>query len=110
VDSRKPRKYIYLGLVDWTGVCRVQMCLLGRNWRGSTLEATQGQMDAFCSQLAYKCHQNRVASMGDLLETCPLVTSRVECLLSRKLRWLVLCRDQLVHDAPPLSVGLRVEG
>ena len=31
----------------------------------STLEATQGQIDGFCSQLPYKCHQNRVASVGD---------------------------------------------
>ena len=35
--------------------------------RGSqaTLEATQGQIDGFFSQLPYKCHQNRVASVGD---------------------------------------------
>ena len=31
----------------------------------STLEAAQGQMDGFFSQLPYKCHQNRVASVGD---------------------------------------------
>ena len=31
----------------------------------STLEATQGEMDGFFSQLPYKCHQNRVASVGD---------------------------------------------
>jgi len=31
----------------------------------STLEATQGQIDGFFSQLPYKCHQNRVASVGD---------------------------------------------
>jgi len=29
------------------------------------LETTQGQMDGFFSQLPYKCHQNRVASVGD---------------------------------------------
>ena len=29
------------------------------------LEATQGQIDGFFSQLPYKCHQNRVASVGD---------------------------------------------
>ena len=29
------------------------------------LEATQGQMDGFLSQLPYKRHQNRVASLGD---------------------------------------------
>jgi len=28
------------------------------------LEATQGQMDGFFSQLPYKCHQNRVAYVG----------------------------------------------
>ena len=32
---------------------------------GSTLETTQGQMDGFFSQLPYKCHQTRVASVGD---------------------------------------------
>ena len=30
-----------------------------------TLEATQGQIDGFFGQLPYKCHQNRVASVGD---------------------------------------------
>ena len=31
----------------------------------TALEATQGQIDCFFSQLPYKCHQNRVASVGD---------------------------------------------
>ena len=31
----------------------------------ATLEATQGQFDGFFSQLPYKCHQNRVASVGE---------------------------------------------
>jgi len=31
----------------------------------TTLEATQGQMDGFFSQLPYKSHQNRVASVED---------------------------------------------
>ena len=31
----------------------------------STLEATQGQIDSFFSQPPYKCHKNRVASVGD---------------------------------------------
>ena len=31
----------------------------------ATLEATQVQIDGFFSQLPYKCHQNRVASVGD---------------------------------------------
>ena len=30
-----------------------------------TLEATQGQMYGFFGQLPYKCHQNRLASVGD---------------------------------------------
>ena len=30
-----------------------------------TPEATQGQIDGFISQLPYKYHQNRVASVGD---------------------------------------------
>ena len=32
---------------------------------GSTLEATQGQMDGVFSQLPYKCHLEEVASVGD---------------------------------------------
>ena len=32
----------------------------------------------FFSQLPYKCHQNRVASVGDLLKICPQLDSRVE--------------------------------
>ena len=31
----------------------------------TTLETTQGQIDGFFSQLPHKCHQNRVASVGD---------------------------------------------
>ena len=31
----------------------------------STLEATQRQIDCFFSQLPYKCHQDRLASVGD---------------------------------------------
>jgi len=30
-----------------------------------TLEATQGQMNSFVSQLPYKCYQNQVASVRD---------------------------------------------
>jgi len=30
-----------------------------------TLETAQGQMDGFFSRLPDKCHQNRVASVGD---------------------------------------------
>ena len=29
-----------------------------------TLEATQGQIDGFFSQIPYNCHQSRVASVG----------------------------------------------
>ena len=29
------------------------------------LDATQGQIRGFLSQLSYKCHQNRVAFVGD---------------------------------------------
>ena len=32
--------------------------------RFTILEATQGQIDGFFSQLPYKCQQNRVASVG----------------------------------------------
>ena len=31
----------------------------------TTLEATQGQMDGFLSQLPYKCHLEEVVSVGD---------------------------------------------
>ena len=31
----------------------------------TALEATQGQMDGFFSQLPYKCNLEKVASMGD---------------------------------------------
>jgi hypothetical protein len=31
----------------------------------AALEATQGQMDGFFSQLPYKCHLKEVASVGD---------------------------------------------
>ena len=43
----------------------------------STLESNQGQNDGLFSQLPYKYHQNRVASVGDWLKICPWVTSRV---------------------------------
>jgi len=33
--------------------------------RVPTLEATQGQVDGFSGQVPYKCHLNRVASVGD---------------------------------------------
>jgi len=48
----------------------------GRCRFGSALEATQGQIDGFCSQLPYKCHQNRVASVGDSLKIFPRVAPR----------------------------------
>ena len=51
-------------------------CELGKQDRAA-MEATQGQIDGFFSQLPYKCHQNRVASVGDWLQICPWVASRV---------------------------------
>ena len=39
--------------------------LAGRSCLDSALEATQGQMDGFFSQLPYKCHLEKVASVGD---------------------------------------------
>jgi len=33
--------------------------------RGAALEATQGHMHGFFSQLPYKCHLEEVASVGD---------------------------------------------
>jgi hypothetical protein len=41
------------------------------------LEATQGQMDGFFSQLLYKCHLQESASVGDRLKICPHIDSRV---------------------------------
>jgi len=35
------------------------------------------QIDGFFIQLPYKCHQNRVASVGDWLKICPWVAYRV---------------------------------
>jgi len=47
------------------------------------LEATQGHMDGFFSQLPYKCHLKEVASVGDRLKICPWVTSRVVTQIKR---------------------------
>ena len=62
----------------------------GRSWQagveerrkkgGATLEATQGQMDDFFSQLVCKCHLPEVASVGVRLQICPCVSSKVACL------------------------------
>ena len=35
----------------------------GSRW--AALEATQGQMDGFCSQLPYQCYLEEVASVGE---------------------------------------------
>jgi len=43
----------------------------------ATLETTQGQIDGFFSQLPFKCYLPEVASVGDWLEICPKVASRV---------------------------------
>jgi hypothetical protein len=43
----------------------------------STLEATQGQIGGLFSQLPHRCHQNRVASVGNQLKICPWVIFRV---------------------------------
>ena len=40
------------------------------------LEATQGQMDGFISQIPYKCHLEEVASVGDCLKIRPQLDSR----------------------------------
>jgi len=57
----------------------------GGRWRrawdadmaGATLEATQGQIDDFPSQLPCKCHQKRVVSVEGGPTICPWVPSRV---------------------------------
>ena len=43
----------------------------------TTLETTQGQVDGSFSQLPFKFHLPEVASVGDCLEICPWVASRV---------------------------------
>ena len=48
----------------------------------STLEATQGQIDGLFSQLPYKYHQNRVASVGDRRKIRPQVASMVPPILT----------------------------
>ena len=49
-------------------MCRVGHCIL---------EATQGQINGFFSQLPYKCHLEEVTSVSDLLKICPRLDSRV---------------------------------
>ena len=45
---------------------RTQGHVLAKDNRGqSALEATQGQMDGFSSQLPYRCHLEEMASVGD---------------------------------------------
>ena len=38
---------------------------LAASGNSTALETTQGQIHGFFSQIPYKCHQNRVASVGD---------------------------------------------
>ena len=54
-----------------------QKCARGcsRSSRASVLEATQGQIDGFFSQLPYKCHLFEVASVGYRLKICPQLNS-----------------------------------
>ena len=42
------------------------------------LEATQGQMNGFLSQLPYKCYQDQVASVRNGLKICHWVVCRVD--------------------------------
>ena len=48
------------------------------------VEATQGQIDGFFSQLPYKYHLEEVAFVGDWLKISPWVASRVEQQLERR--------------------------
>ena len=75
----------------------------GENWVDTgigasvpALEATQGQMDGFFGQLLYKCHLDEAASVGDWLEICPQLDSRV----ARMSVWLQLRASARM---PPLS-------
>jgi len=62
-QDEKPRvevRWVVLGL-GRTSFAPVQLCARC----GSVLEATQGQIHGLFSQHPYKCHQNRVAYVGD---------------------------------------------
>ena len=69
-SKRKWYKISTLEIVDlaeifWFAVVSEHGGLSRRTLFDSALEATQGQIDGFFSQLPYKCHQNWVASEGD---------------------------------------------
>ena len=56
--------------VSWFGAEREEADARAGSARESSTFATQGQIDGFLSQLPYKCLQNRVGSVGDLLKFC----------------------------------------
>ena len=49
----------------------------------TTLKTTQGQIDGFFSQFPFNCYLPEVASVGDGLEICPWVASRVVTSMSQ---------------------------
>ena len=59
----------------------------------SALEATQGQMDGFSSQLVYQYHLEEVASVGNALEICP----QLICRLAHHESALALHLDRAAH-------------
>ena len=63
------------------GEARKDACVVGvinGAKRKSVLEATQGQIDGFFSQLPFKCYPLEVASVGDSLKICPWVAFSVD--------------------------------
>ena len=58
-------------------ILRYRVCVHVKQSWYAIAETTQGQMDGFFSQLQYKYHLEGVASVGDRLEICPQLDSRV---------------------------------
>ena len=67
----------------------------------SALEATQGRMDSFSSQLPYKCYREEVASVGGCLKICPQLDSRMGDL--RTLSIVLALPPPSSSSAPPAS-------
>ena len=70
-EQLNPKRYPRIafedgGIPNETGILLTLLCTdVFKVTIHTTLETTQGQIDGFFSQLPYKCHQNRVASVRD---------------------------------------------
>ena len=65
-----------VSLEQWTARAEERSKVL-LSWSHSTLEATQGQIDGFLSQLPFRYCLSEVASVGDWLKICSWAESRV---------------------------------